>query len=88
MARLIDADKLLAYAKSKVNPSSFDSASIYCRLVNYVDRQPTVDAIPVEWIKKWEVWGRDNHERGRYLGAVSAMLRDWDNEVDVDKKLR
>lgn len=48
---------------------------------------PIVNAIPIEWIEKWLEWGKDSIQRGRYLGAVSAMLSDWDNEVDIEKPI-
>lgn len=49
---------------------------------------PIVNAIPIEWIEKWLEWGKDSIQRGRYLGAVSAMLSDWDNKVDISKPVR
>lgn len=96
--RLIDADKLQKLFNSTSSALLSDvelSKDIehvvraFLMVAEMISDAPTErNAIPVEWIKRWEVWGKDSIERGRYLGAVSAMLWDWDNEVDIDKQLR
>ncbi len=66
--RLIDADKLLpklwvCYEENKP----------------IVDGEPTVKAIPIEWIKKWfsQFYGEQGLEWNR---CKRFMLEDWEKE--------
>ena len=52
-----------------------------------IDEQPTIDAIPVEWLQGWR-------DRLRTMGdyqqdcadSIDFVLRLWQNEQEVDKK--
>lgn len=77
MSRLIDADAL----KSALAHAAKD----YCnrngpmRTIDFeslIDNAPTIDAIPVEWLRKWP---RDLRE-GAY---VRDILRDWQKEQEA-----
>ena len=77
MSRLIDGDAL----KSALAHAAKD----YCnrngpmRAIDFeslIDKAPTVDAIPVEWLRKWP---KDLRE-GAY---VRDILRDWQKEQEA-----
>ena len=66
--RLIDADALYTlFVKMKSFGELTAKKAIRC-----VEEAPTVDAIPVEWIKKWidrqDSWNRE---------GVITLMRDW-----------
>lgn len=67
--RLIDADKLLpklwvCYEENKP----------------IVDAEPTVEAIPVEWIKDYVDFGVSDELAQRYRRFVLNMVKDWEKE--------
>ena len=70
--RLIDADKLKK--ELEVNGLGYQ----YYML----DNAPTVEAIPVEWIKKWcnEHNRKSLEERLLKRYGVITMLEDWEKE--------
>ena len=47
-----------------------------------VEEQPTVKAIPIEWIKKWleTCIPRYDYDRMTYIADVYEMLEDWEEE--------
>ncbi len=65
--RLIDADKLDIY---DVSPA-YGMCVIGCTEEDIADA-PTVEAIPIEWIKKWMVYQNSWTTEG-----VTSLLRDW-----------
>ena len=90
--RLIDADDYAAEMrkrqdacrkwKSEQNKGSEMYARAEQALVTFVEawltleKQPTIDAIPVEWVRKWP---KDLRE-GAY---VRDILRDWQKEQEA-----
>lgn len=89
MSRLIDADKLVKAIKNE-NPSISISDTIekFARTIQ-VQMQPTVNAIPVEWIKKViEKYATfeyhveiDDIEARRTL---RALIEDWGKENEIN----
>lgn len=67
--RLIDADALLDDIRSH-SESYF--ADDFAR--EWVDKQPTVDAVPINWIDSWCVL-TDNED-----GVIDVMVADWRRE--------
>lgn len=71
--RLIDADRLLnpGYTDMWDEPIEFDMISRYA-----IESEPTVEAIPIEWIVKWLKKGN------KHYCDVDLMLEDWEAEND------
>ena len=90
MARLIDADKFKQYIdneecceKCKVSGVMCDldceiSMTMKVQWERIIDEQPTVDAVPVEWILNNERMPKE----GRGREAIMDMLEDWRKEHD------
>lgn len=70
--KLIDLDKALAEAEDECRMS--DDWKVAHEMMNVFKYQPTVKAIPVEWIKKWE-----QKEENYYLfkDLTRKLLEDW-----------
>jgi len=47
-----------------------------------VEDAPTIDAIPVEWLKKYQL---ENEKQGSYdmVGAIEVTLWDWEKEQEA-----
>ena len=73
MSRLIDADALNKELQKRVGSPTDDK--LYEVNLCIIDA-PTIDAIPVEWLKKWP---KDLRE-GAY---VRDILRDWQKEQEA-----
>lgn len=86
--RLIDADKLLKSIENENHGLSISGAEEKYARFFQVNMQPTVEAIPVEWIEQWlkrlpkhsqpyayKVWLRN---------AVRGMVKDWEKENEVN----
>lgn len=77
--RLIDADALMEYIENEFDGvcvydvSGNEAAREFCDMV---DIAPTIDTIPVEWLRKWPKSLRE----GAY---VHDILRDWQQEQEV-----
>lgn len=74
--RLIDADKLIELFSPFV---SEDKKVVYQPRqlkIDDIKNAPTVDAIPIEWIKQWMV---DNWELECNYG-IEGMIDDWEEE--------
>ena len=71
--KLIDADKLLnpGYTDVFDEPIKFTMIS-----VKAIEAQPTVEAIPIEWILNW--LKKDN----KHYCSVDLMLEEWEKEND------
>ena len=54
---------------------------------NDLDNAPTVEAIPVEWIKEWCNKQNSNSLEERLLKryGVLSMLEDWEKENEADR---
>ena len=51
------------------------------KIVNeWVDNQPTVKAIPIEWIKKWN---QKNENFLLYMGLARKLIEDWEKENET-----
>ena len=50
-------------------------------VIDMIDRVPSVDAIPVEWIIEWE---KKEENYYRYKDMVRLMIDDWRKEHEVD----
>lgn len=92
--RLIDSDKLTADILAlrdcpNGNSDTYDKACI----IGIIEEQPTVEAIPVEWIKKHIEEDRQNAEKAKaeedvqllhYYKTlelcVGCLLFDWEDE--------
>jgi len=78
--RLIDANALKdAHIECPDNISFFDFGEIAERFLQTVDEQPTVDAVPVEWIKaKIEsLKSQGNEFASLSARIIQAMLNDY-----------
>ena len=67
--RLIDADTLLDDIRSH---SASYFADDFAR--EWVDKQPIIDAVPIDWIDSWCVL-TDNED-----GIIDVMVADWRRE--------
>ena len=75
--KLIDLDKALAEAEDECRMS--DDWKVAHEMMNVFKYQPTVKAIPVEWIKKWL-----GKLKNVYDDSVYQMLEDWGKENGKD----
>lgn len=76
--RLIDKDALL---KRLQNDPLFDLVERY-GVSGVINAEPTVDAVPVEWLKEHyptkQVYGTEQYFRTAY--AVQDILAEWERE--------
>lgn len=76
--RLIDADSL------KNLPWIIDRGMHDCGeefvYMSAIDRSPTIEAIPIEWIKAWT----SKSENTYYRDQVLSMMEDWRKEHETD----
>lgn len=72
--RLIDKDLVLKTAKDK-------EWGLWCEIAN-IKFAPEVDAIPVEWIKKWleTCIPHYDYDKMTYIADVYEMIEDWEKE--------
>lgn len=92
--RLIDADKL-PYVNKVILVDKSDGdiivtiAKEYTSYVN--DETPTVEAIPIEWIKKqieeWKNWGPEglSDDEWEYGTCLETLLENWEKENEIDR---
>ena len=80
MTRLIDADALKAQIQREIDIYFNEvGGGIHTAMEarDEIDYAPTVDAIPIEWIKKWmdrqDSWNRE---------GVITLIRDWNEEKE------
>lgn len=75
--RLIDADKITFFdCLAKLGNGSVCCHAEGITTKTGIEMQPTVEAIPIEWIKKY-IWGADTHEEKRVLRKMYAQ---WEKE--------
>ena len=86
MTRYIDADPLkiaLYYDVSKGTYGEFMDGSEVSytdkEILKLIDEQPTIDAIPIEWILNNERMPKE----GKGRKAIMDMLEDWRKEHDT-----
>lgn len=70
--RLIDADELMEMLR----------AYKHCPFGLSIDEVPTVEAIPVEWVKKWAKFYKVINAK-RY-DTIRLMLEEWEKENEAD----
>ena len=89
--RLIDADKLKNIVEVSARLSDFlgrqlndDKTAEIFRMatdgfIKQIDAEPTIEAIPVGWIKKWiaDHYDWDFVSMQKYREPVEYMLKDW-----------
>lgn len=76
--RLIDAENLLAEVDCNIELVSVDE-TMYIPYVDYVDEichAPTVEAIPIEWIKD-TIKLAERVEPNEYSRYLNLLLKDW-----------
>lgn len=82
--RLIDADKVIVTRYDYEKPLTLKE-----RLYRLLDNQPTVEAIPIEWIKNYlhelEIISKDNLDLGEdgyfsEIVTIEDMLAEWEKE--------
>ena len=84
--RLIDADEALnlidgeTKVETNSNVKAFNDALEVA--IQIIDTQKTVEAIPIEWIKKWleTCIPHYDYDRMTYIADVYEMLDDWEEE--------
>lgn len=75
--RLIDADKTNVYTYE------LDKQVFVDAITRFISLQPTVDAIPVEWIKDYIDFGVSDKLAQHVMRFVSKMIEDWEKEKSV-----
>ena len=77
--RLIDADALNKELQKRIGSPTDDK--LYEVNLCIIDA-PTIDAIPVEWLKKYQL---ENEKQGSYdmVGAIEVTLWDWEKEQEA-----
>lgn len=82
MRRLIDADALITAVFKKAMDDAFlnGNTDMHKLLISVVAHQPTVDAIPIEWILNNERMPKE----GKGHDAIMDMITDWRREHDTD----
>ena len=80
--RLINADKLkteMLLNKTSQEISDVDERQndVVDWCIKDVDDAPTVEAIPIEWIKKWN---QKNENFLLYMGLARKLIEDWGKE--------
>ena len=84
--RLIDADRLLkpSFTDMFDKPVKMDMFSRYA-----IESQPTVKAIPIEWIKEWY---KKALSKSGFMGdemvSVEDLLEDWEKENGTEESNR
>ena len=85
--RLIDADVFKTEYENLITWVSHRAEKARLReFIKDIQDQPTVKAIPIEWIKKWcnEHNRKSLEERLLKRYGVITMLEDWEEENEKD----
>lgn len=82
--RLIDADAFIEMMEEKCDPKSILDPWVFRVCRGGVTIMPTVDAVPVEWIRDEIDWlkGSDNVFAKLGAGQLEAMLKRWKDGND------
>lgn len=83
--RLIDADKLLKEFPIRINHYDKENGDFRYVLgieavMDYAKEMPTVEAIPITWIEKWQGKQYCLQDEGKAKTTVIEMLADWEEE--------
>ena len=83
--RLIDADKIHHSTNAKEGKQLFkaDLEELCCQLNDYIDNQPTVKAIPIEWLYQKRTLYLEN-ECYMSLMVINEILNWWEKENEID----
>ena len=76
--RLIDADKLIKGIKELWDYKTVDgitATTVLKQTITDIENQPTVEAIPIEWIKEHYGW----------LTMAGEIIKGWEAEHGADK---
>lgn len=87
--RLIDADKLENDIAENITVKAVS------RMLAITQGQPTVKAIPVEWIKNYLIPfqvhhdslsedSKENDGAGWVIDVLETMIREWEKENEID----
>jgi hypothetical protein len=81
--RLIDADKLVKAIENENHGLSISGAEEKFAKIIQVNMQPTVKAIPIEWIEKQieKALSVDSVDMF-YVGNLKYLIKDWEKEND------
>ena len=79
--RLIDADNL--YFDYIVTSTTTNTLCHRYISKEQVENAPTVDAIPIEWIKDYVDFGVSDELAQRYRRFVLNMIKDWEKENEL-----
>ena len=94
--RLIDADEvknsllteLLMGVDGGTDASYLKTYEVIGRIekiINeWVDNQPTVKAIPIEWIKNW--FNPTKYANTVYYSLLRDLIKDWEKENEIDRR--
>lgn len=72
---LIDKEKLVEALKTR----RYSRSSI-----KLIDEQPTIEAIPIKWIKKWAEDTFDIESQYDVYPLIKLMLSHWEKENEID----
>lgn len=73
MARLIDANNVISVCE--ILSEKGDNPHYWGQLISIIEDMPTIDAIPVEWLREYDD-AFDN------VLPISSALRAWKEEKD------
>lgn len=78
MTRLIDADALITAVLKKAIDYAvvFGDSEMHRLLVQVIAHQPTIDAIPIEWLIRM----RNKHNNDGFAWIYEAVMDDWREE--------
>lgn len=71
--RLIDADRLYLYDRGHLCKAMNDA-------IDLVQDEPTVEAIPIEWLKKW--CGNEPY----WCNLTIHLIEDWEKSKDASRQ--
>ena len=82
--RLIDADKITFF-----NCLAKTGNAICCHAEGIISKsalemQPTVEAIPIEWMYEWRMKNNEQYNVG--VSSFSQMISDWEKENEHNKE--
>ena len=80
MSRIIDADalkdRLQEALEFQEKHDNYEGAELFEIAQDFVDEQPTIDAIPVEWLKGLMLSTDDDVDKVEF----AWIMREWKNE--------
>lgn len=86
MPRLIDADALRLMKVEECAGHSIEYAMGWKACIEYINAAPTIDAIPVEWLKaQIRPYTGDVSDIGKTAtnGTIKRIIRKWQKEQEV-----